>query len=134
MIGLCADFLGDQTPPARLAYCFPRSWPFRIDKLAFASVKMSLKDLSFRFFIKCDLDNDVLLLHIIFEPGWSAPVIVEPFTTNAPVPGDPVLVALTGESDPATGRDLAFRVWPDEEPNEDGAVRLSLGGNPSRPD
>ncbi|MFI5386234.1 MAG: DUF3883 domain-containing protein [Fimbriimonadales bacterium] len=56
--------------------------------------------------------------------GQGSLVIVEPFTTDAPVPGDPVLVALTGESDPATGRDLAFRVWPAEEPTEDGAVQL----------
>jgi hypothetical protein len=51
-------------------------------------------------------------------------VIVEPFTTNAPAPGDPVLVALTGVTDPATGRDLAFRVWPAKQPAEDGAVQL----------
>jgi Protein NO VEIN, C-terminal len=42
-------------------------------------------------------------------------VVVEPLNAEAPEAGDPVLLDLGGQTDPETGTDLAFRIWPAED-------------------
>jgi hypothetical protein len=49
---------------------------------------------------------------------------VEPFHAEAPEVGDPVLLDLGGQTDPETGTDLAFRIWPAEDRRDPGFLEL----------
>jgi hypothetical protein len=51
-------------------------------------------------------------------------VVVEPMNAVVPEPGDRLFLDLGGQTDPETGTDLAFRIWPAETPERTGSLEL----------